>query len=352
MIDIHPFRAITPINGFKQEIRNKIIYEANQKFDSNDEFYENKFVYLNKLLEKKLLHEHSVKSFYCCKISNKDFSIVGLVGLINSDLVNKFIFRHERCINIKEKYYKKSFKKHKTQTSPIILIHEDNYEINEKLNKLVLDNIPFLKINDDENNKYEIWPIYDFFIYKNLYKNINTCLIADGHHRLSSISSFGKGKLISAFFTSIKYIKSSNIYREYLDLSDISISKLFTFLNSNFNLIKISNLDNIYKSNEFFFRLDSFIYKIKNFNSNNDISRDILEFLDININYNNGKLNFYNYPFDSNNKLLTNKESRVGILIPAYKIQNKIEKIPLYPPHSTLFYPKLPEGLISLKLEI
>jgi len=31
---------------------------------------------------------------------------------------------------------------------------------------------------------------------------------------------------------------------------------------------------------------------------------------------------------------------------------NKIQKIPLYPPHSTLFYPKLPEGLISLKLEI
>jgi uncharacterized protein (DUF1015 family) len=47
---------------------------------------------------------------------------------------------------------------------------------------------------------------------------------------------------------------------------------------------------------------------------------------------------------------MVNGSNDISMLIPAFKIMNEIDKLPLYPPHSTLFYPKLPDGLISIKV--
>lgn len=351
MTNIYPFKAITPISGLEYEIQNKFIFCPHRKVDFSAKFYEKKLVYINDLLQQNLLHKHTNEYFYCCRISNRYFSVIGLITLVNANLVNKTIFKHERCVHIKEETYLDHFKKHKAQIAPIILMHEDNLQINKSLNNFINNNLPFFTINDNEY-KYELWTVSDLFFYKELYSSINSFLVADGHHRLSSMNLLGQNELIAAFLVSVRYIKSADICREYLEISSLSKKKIFSFLYDNFSLIKTKDIKKTYLLNGFLFKLDSdIIYQVMD--SNNDYARrNILEFLDNSINYKNNKLNFYNYSYSKHHNLPLRGENNVSVLIPALKIVNKkVRNIPLYPPHSTLFYPKLPDGLISFYIE-
>ena len=346
MTNIYPFKAITPISGLEYGIHNKFIFHSDKKFDFSTHFYEKKLVYINDLLKQNLLHKHAHENFYCCKISNGYFSVIGLIALVNADLVNKTIFRHERCIDIKEETYLDYFKKYKTQISPIILVHKNNCRIDRSLDNIINKDLPFFAISDDEY-KYEIWTVADLTFCKELYSSITSFLIADGHHRVSAINTFGQSKFITAFLTSVSYIKSANIYREYLEVNNLSKKNLLLFLNNNFDLVKDNNINKL-SLDKFSFKIDCNIYEIKD--SNDHIRRNILEFLDKSINYKNNKLNFLNYSYNKNSDLMVNGSNDISMLIPAFKIMNEIDKLPLYPPHSTLFYPKLPDGLISIKV--
>ena len=346
MTNIYPFKAIIPSKDLDYSIHNRFVCCDEKKFNFGTDCHEEKLIYISDLLKQDLLYEHTSESFYCCKISNDDFSVIGLIALVDSSLVDRTIFKHERCIDIKEKIYVDYFKRYKTQISPVILIHEDKLQINRSLNNVISQNSSLFSIKDNEY-KYEIWPINDFAIYKKLYGDIGSFFIVDGHHRVSAINSINKNKLMAVCLISMNQIKSENIYREYFEVSDSSKNKILSFLFDNFSLIKTNKNTNLSLSNEFLFKLDSStIYKVKNYN-NDFIRRNILEFLDSSINYKNNKLNFYNYSYNRSNNLLSNDKNNFSLVIPAFKLMNNIEKVPFYPPHSTLFYPKLPDGLVS-----
>lgn len=45
--------------------------------------------------------------------------------------------------------------------------------------------------------------------------------------------------------------------------------------------------------------------------------------------------------------MLDHNREKVSVFTPPYKFPHEIKAIDLLPPHSTIFYPKLPNGLIS-----
>lgn len=344
MINIYPFKAVTPLKELEHLIHDDFVFYRDKKFCLKKGSHEQKLIYINNLLAQNLLHKHAAESFYCCKISNQYYSVIGVVALIKANLLGKSIFKHERCINSKEKNYSKLFKKHNLQISPIILVHEDNPTIDRNIDNLINQRTPFITI-EDNTNKYEIWAIDDLNSCNGLYDTINCFLIADGHHRIAAANSLNiHNSFVTAFLTSIRYIKTADIYREYMMVDKLSKEKLRLFLRKNFNLIHINNINNLC-ANNFLVKIDLDLYKVKNLNNNDNLRRDILEFLDRSINYNNGTVNFYNYPFRGNKKFMENNTD-VSLLIPAFNIGSRISYVELYPPHSTMFYPKLPEGLI------
>lgn len=348
MINIYPFKSIMPSKEQNPIIHDSFVSYSDKKIDFKNDAYEQKLIYVNDLLKKNLLYRHQKESFYCCKISNEFYSVIGVVALINASSLGKNIFKHERCIILKEKIYADLFKKHNTQISPIILIHEDNAPINRNIENLVNSHVPFITIKDNAT-KYEIWTIESINKYKELYSTIDYCFIADGHHRMAAANLLNiDDNLVTAFLTSVCYIKTSAIRREYKVVDGLSKEHLRLFLRENFNLIKINNNISTCIKN-FFFKIDHNLYEVKNLNNKDNLRRDILEFLDQSINYNNGMVNFYNYPF-RNNKEFIDSTNDLSLLIPALNIRSKIGYSDLYPPHSTMFYPKIPEGLINYKL--
>jgi hypothetical protein len=50
--------------------------------------------------------------------------------------------------------------------------------------------------------------------------------------------------------------------------------------------------------------------------------------------------------YKSSKDKLADNSKKVVVFIPAYVLKDDIKYF-IYPPHSTLFYPKLPEGLVS-----
>lgn len=352
MINIYPFKALTPLREMRPIIHNNFVLYNNDNISLKKDSHEDKLIYINKLLENKLLYQHKNESFYCCRISNKFYSVMGLIALVNINSVGKDIFKHEKCIISKEKIYATLLKKYNIQISPVILVHEYSTKIDQHIENLINNYTPFITV-EDSTNKYELWATEDCTRYKELYSTIDCCLIADGHHRISAISNFLEidNTFVTAFFTSVNYIKTLTIYREYKTVDVPTQERLKLFLTNNFILTKISNATHIIDHNKFLFKIGGNSYEIENNNSNNikcdnNLRRFILEFLDQSINYDNENINFYNFPFYSNQEFIKSM-AEVSMLIPAFKINNNYYIAPLYPPHSTMFYPKLPEGLVN-----
>lgn len=347
MSEIHPFRAITPIiYGMEYKIHDHFLHVQNN-CDVNTKCYEQKIIYINNLLKQNLLHLHSSENFYCCRISSSTFSVVGLIALVEVDAIDKTIFRHERCVNLKKDRYLDYFKKYKTQITPIILMHEANEQINVTLNKIVTQKNALFSVKDYEY-QYDLWKVDNTSYYKKLYNPIRQFLVADGHHRLSSVRTLSTNGFVTALMISSNNIKSSNIQREYLDVSSSSKKMLLSFLDTNFGIQKITNND---LHDKICLRIEGNIYQI--INSDDAFARqEILEFFDNHINYKNQKLNFYNSLYNDQNKGLFTNDTDISMFIPAFQITNEIKNSPIYPPHSTLFYPKLPEGLVSFCFEI
>lgn len=335
---LYPFRAITPTNTTVSSF-NKL-FSACAQSNNSIENYENKIKNINSLLEVNLFSQKT-KNFYCCRITNKSFVITGLIALINTNLLDKKIFRHEKCIDRKKNLYKDLFNKYNAQISPVTLVHENNAKINKSLNLISKETKPFLEFSDNKN-RYEFWSISNYNYYQELYNNIDAFMIADGHHRISSLSP--NNDLIVAFLIPANQAKSADILREYYKVTPLYKKKLSNFLSNDLNLTKTNLIINHKVSNNFLCKIDKDIYEL-NRNQNEEI-KEILEYLDQFINYENDELNFYNSPYDKNNNLVYCKKE-IGLLIPALDCIHNIKNPPLYPPHSSLFYPKIPDGLIS-----
>jgi len=348
MYYIYPFRAITPFANYthEYEIKNNFLYF---KHDIAKSRFEGDYgiKYILSMIQKNYLVQQERKQFYCCNITAPGISTIGLLALIKVSNVGKIIFEHERCVDYKRDQYIQYFKKHKLQTSPIILIHEDMEQINLALDNIISRQESFFSITD-QGYKYDLWQLENILEYQNLYNQVLKFLIADGHHRLSSLSAIDKDAYALVFLVSASNIKSANILREYFNTSNETKNRLLASLSINFTIKKLNCMEITNMSDKICIKIDDTIYVVEE--SEAFASKlQVLELLHNEINYVNKTLSFYNIDYESSKDKLTNSTKEIVVFIPAYVPKEDI-KHSLYPPHSTLFYPKLPEGLISFLL--
>lgn len=345
MISIYPFKAAMP-KADKLDFVNKL-FSGVTLHNNNLISCGNKIQYIESQLDVNLFKD-KISSFYCCRIkcTGENFAVNGLVGLIDIRLLNQEIFMHEKCIKEKQDQYKMLFSKHKLQTAPVILMHEHNNEVSNSLNLIQESMIPFLKI-DNGSYKYELWRVNNHKHFQTLYAKMDSLLIADGHHRIAAMRSLNDYQIV-AFLVSKNQIKSSDILRIYNKVNNDDIKKLLYFLDKTNILEKADSVRDDSLSTDFLCKLENFVYQTSRDNKKN--IRDVLEYLDELINYKDKNLNFVNYPYNKSTQPLFHK-NKIGLVIPSYEMVNKIQTDYAYPPHSTLFYPKLPEGLISYKIK-
>lgn len=344
MYNIYPFRAIVPgaKSHYEYEIKNNFLH-LKQDIVKNNFKRDCGIKHILSMMQKNYLVQQKRKGFYCCNINAPGISTTGLLALIKVSNIGKIIFEHERCVGYKRNQYIQYFKRHKLQTSPVTLVHKNINQINLVLDNIISKQKKFFSITD-QGYKYDFWQLEDILEYQKLYNKVLKFLIADGHHRIAALSKIDTNAYVLVFLVAESNIKSTNILREYFNTSDEIKSRLLSSLNRNFSINKLNCIETANISDKIYIKIDDTIYIVEG-SEMFSLRLQVLELLNNEINYFNGKLNFYNMDYKSSKDKLINNSREVAVFIPAYVLKDDINFI--YPPHSTLFYPKLPEGLVS-----
>ena len=144
---------------------------------------------------KSVLMKDSINSFYIYKISTKNHSQIGIIGTAKlSAYDNLHIRGHE------EIYFERSQKRFdqinnlNAQIGPIYVIHPDNINLNEIINKQTVSEATYSFDALDEC-KHELWIVNEQNIVSKIseiFNKINRIYIADGHHRVEALSKLAE----------------------------------------------------------------------------------------------------------------------------------------------------------------
>ncbi len=336
--------------------------------------------------KKLILKKDNTKSFYIYKISTNEHTQVGIVGTAKlSAYDNLHIRGHEEIFLERAQKRLKQMDNLNTQIGPIYVIHPDNAELNEIINKEIISK-PIYSFLALDKCKHEMWVIKEeskILKICDLFNKINRIYIADGHHRIEALSKFAEykkhqnpnhtGEEPYNYFMVAIFPKSQARILDYnrlvKDLYGYSPKDFIKQVKKNFTVQK---QDSSYKPKEarsFGMYLDKNWYSIKlKKNPEKNLFRIIN--LDINLLHEyllepilgvgdpryDQRIDFIAgfHGLDSIKKKVDTGEAKVGFSLLATRIEDVMDfadqKLTM-PPKSTWFDPKPLDGLVAYDFE-
>jgi uncharacterized protein (DUF1015 family) len=332
-MNLLPFRAIFPntkkysfvLNQDKLYVNDTPLHTINKK-----KYYQ----YLLEKYNSDYFSKTSDECIYLAKKESLNCSSIGIVAKININALygNKLVL-HEETIRDKEIEYQEDLNKFNTLTSPLILGHKDSLEISHYYNK-IMRNKHDIKIGT-LNDNYYFWKLTNHELINAYFSNFEKFLVADGHHRISSLKKLRKKIYAHAFFISENTLHSKNIIRHYNKHVTANVLKTLEQKHDmqpvihpirNNKYIMLSHKGKISKLNSQNISLMRLFLK----DTYNELSKD--------------KINFKNKPVKLSNFRLN---TQTALYIPAMMYRDLIDNNLIFPPHSTHFEPKLHNGIIS-----
>ena len=163
--------------------KNDIFLKAKSQFDS---------MKINSILLK-----DKNKSFYIYKISTKNHSQIGIIGIANILAYDDLHIRgHEEIYIERSQERCDQMLNLNTQVGPIYVIYPDNEILNEIIN-VQISKKPQYKFNAIDNCEHTLWQINEndtILNICNIFNSINKIYIADGHHRIEAMLKLSKIK--------------------------------------------------------------------------------------------------------------------------------------------------------------
>ena len=333
-----------------------------------------------------ILKKDNTNSFYIYKISTNEHVQVGIVGTAKlSAYDNLHIRGHEEIFLERAQKRLKQMDNLNTQIGPIYVIHPDNAELNEIINKEIISK-PIYSFLALDKCKHEMWIIKEeskILKICDLFNKINRIYIADGHHRIEALSKFAEykkhqnpnhtGEEPYNYFMAAIFPKSQARILDYnrliKDLYGYTPADFIKQIKKNFTVHK---QDSSYKPKEarsFGMYLDKNWYSIKlKKNPEKNLFRIIN--LDINLLHEyllepilgvgdpryDQRIDFIAgfHGLDSIKKKVDSGEAKVGFSLLATRIEDVMDfadqKLTM-PPKSTWFDPKPLDGLVAYDFE-
>lgn len=198
----------------------------------------------------KLLQDNSSIYLYSQTLPDKTL-YRGLLGLTSvEDFLNGKIKKHEATITKRKENYAQYLGRVEMQAEPVLLTYPANSKI-EVMMDYEEKSIPDLNMTDEFGVTHKIWKIDNRLTikqFKDVFEEIDAFYIADGHHRLGSISLNAKYKrekekhlvgregfnFIYSFVISNQSIKIHDYNRVVKDLNGLSPDEFLERLQTNF----------------------------------------------------------------------------------------------------------------------
>ena len=337
--------------------------------DNNDENkYTRSSKFLNDWLSKRILVKDNSESFFILEEifenNNKHISRSSLICNVKvEDYKKKIVLPHEKTREKQKKDRFELMKNTKAVFSPIMSMIEDKdrqfmqFVNDEKtVEPYISGEIPFM-------HKFNLWKIQDkdrISYATSLIEN-EKIFIADGHHRyetslnykqfdskvdkriMNIFSSHDKGLLLFGYSRAIKNLNKKNLEDLIKELSKKFSVKEITWDESLINWNQSTEEIILMEYKNKVFTLDKGVENISTYEKLHSVFDDLL-----------GKENVINhidYIHDnvSLKKKIKNGEIQLSFSMNAMSKEyflNCVSEGKLLPPKSTLFYPKLPTGLV------
>ncbi len=304
MTKISPFKAIRPKRDKAHLVATRPYYDYNKKvlkaklkhnpytflhilnpkIDKKEKINitpEERFKLISKnyddFIDKGILIQDNEPHFYIYKQTNEKEEFIGIIGGASlEDYQNNIIKKHEATIIKREEIFKNYLNIVGYNAEPVLLCYQDSkYEI-ESLLKNKTKNRPEYEFITTDKLKHELWLFNTSESKKliKLFKSINSCYIADGHHRIASslkLKEFRKKSkhnypnedFFLAFFINENRLKISEFNRFIKKLNGLSKMNILSGLKTNFIVKKISKAQKPTKEHEFTMFIDNEWFKIK-----------------------------------------------------------------------------------------
>ena len=337
--------------------------------DNNDENkYTRSSKFLNDWLSKRILVKDNSESFFILEEifenNNKHISRSSLICNVKvEDYKKKIVLPHEKTREKQKKDRFELMKNTKAVFSPIMSMIEDK---NRNFMQFVDDEKtaePFISGEIPFMHKFNLWKIKDkdkISYVTSLIKN-EKIFIADGHHRyetslnykefdskvdkriMNIFSSHDKGLLLFGYSRAIKNLNKKNLDNLIQELSNKFSVKEINWEESLINWNQSTEEIILMEYKDKIFTLDKGVETISTYEKLHSVFDDLL-----------GKENVINhieYIHDnaSLKKKIKNNEIQLSFSMNALSKEyflNCVSEGKLLPPKSTLFYPKLPTGLV------
>ena len=349
-----------------------VIRLENGKSFLTDDNYENKYTRSSKFLDewlskKVLVKDHEESLFILEEIfenNNKHIPRTSLICNVKvEDYEKKVVLPHEKTREKQKKDRFELMKNTKAVFSPIMSMIEDK---NKKFMKFMQDEKladPYISSEIPFMHKFNLWKIKDkdkISYVTSLIKN-EKIFIADGHHRyetslnykefdskvdkriMNIFSSHDNGLLLFGYSRAIKNLNKKNLDDLIQELSNKFSLKEISWNESLINWNQSTQEIILMEYNDKIFTLDKGAETISTYEKLHSVFDDLL-----------GKENVINhieYIHDnvSLKKKIKNNEIQLSFSMNALSKEyflNCVSDGKLLPPKSTLFYPKLPTGLV------
>lgn len=405
MIELRAFKAIRPADKYakditvppydvlsKEQIRkyaedeNSIIHVIRSEVNFKDvdpysrEVYESARGYLNYLIEKKVMFE-SEKALYIYTETLNGKSQSGIVGLVNvENYLNKDIKVHELTLKEKELDRTNHFYHMKVQDEPVFLFYKKNRELKEIISEYIEKKNPVVDFEDEFKVNHKLHIIEDEILIKkiaDIFEDMDSLYIADGHHRTQSIATVCKMLSEDGVKSSeCNYLMASIFPEDELnilaynrivkDLNGLSKEEFLKKLERTFKISKASEIKEPISKYNFTLIFKDDCYNIeyigdknfKNYADGLDVSilqREILDdVLGIKDIRTDNRIEFHGgFTSADTIKREVDGEYALGILLYPVTSKDIIEisnRGEIMPPKSTWFEPKLRSGLFMHKL--
>lgn len=281
LITIKPFKAIRPSRdkaylvatrpyyAYKKHVLEAkletnpytFLHVINPEFDAENktkantpERYQKSRDKLNEFLEQGIFIKEDIESLYLYRQTKNGQEFLGLIGGASVKEYNSGkIKKHEATITAREKHFSEYLKVVECNAEPVLLFHEENFELTSLLNSLSEER-PEYEFSTTEKIKHEIWLITDKAVIDNIQKyfaDLSHVYIADGHHRCASSARFGDDSNTAddsiqnhflAYFISEKSMEIFDYNRIVKDLNGMSTLELLSAVQKEFTLLEVNDV--------------------------------------------------------------------------------------------------------------
>jgi len=313
------------------------------------------------------LKDTNAPCLYVCEITKENNSHFGIVGAIDSQLLDSNITRHERVYPSRVKSLSVSMLDSGVQRTPVFLIHE-NVSVDVFIENHISNNAKILSVGF-EDAVYNFWIIhedYEIDMVTKLFLDTKSFFLADGHHRASVYKKhLPKEKIISTFFSKDNALVSP-IHKLFLICEESSKKDVKLQLKQFFDFNTLRN-ELCLKENQtvLVFNDEAYILTLKGEFSLllrektliSEVVHDALFNVDFKsaasddlvmrdeIRSVSGSINLSE--FSSRVSL----DNQVGFFFPEFSLDNALGLKHYLYPNTTCFEPKMPEGLINFPIE-